>query len=49
MMFTHVSTYEAPIAIANMLDGAHLTPDYRTMPRTTPTTHAICCRARWWR
>jgi mercuric reductase len=38
MMFTHVSTYEAPIAIANMLDGARLTPDYRTMPRTTFTS-----------
>ena len=38
MMFTHVSTYEAPIAIANMLDGASLTPDYRTMPRTTFTS-----------
>ncbi len=38
MMFTHVATYEAPIAIANMLDGADLTPDYRTMPRTTFTS-----------
>lgn len=38
MMFTHVATYEAPIAIANMLDGASLTPDYRTMPRTTFTS-----------
>lgn len=37
-MFTHVSTYEAPIAIANMLDGARLRPDYRTMPRTTFTS-----------
>jgi pyruvate/2-oxoglutarate dehydrogenase complex dihydrolipoamide dehydrogenase (E3) component len=33
MMFTHVATYEAPIAIANMLDGAEREPDYRTMPR----------------
>jgi pyruvate/2-oxoglutarate dehydrogenase complex dihydrolipoamide dehydrogenase (E3) component len=38
MMFTHVSTYEAPIAIANMLDGAGQRPDYRTMPRTTFTS-----------
>lgn len=33
MLFTHVATYEAPIAIANMLDGAAEEPDYRTMPR----------------
>jgi pyruvate/2-oxoglutarate dehydrogenase complex dihydrolipoamide dehydrogenase (E3) component len=33
MMFTHVATYEAPIAIANMLDGAEREPEYRTMPR----------------
>ena len=33
MMFTHVATYEAPIAIANMLDGTAERPDYRTMPR----------------
>jgi pyruvate/2-oxoglutarate dehydrogenase complex dihydrolipoamide dehydrogenase (E3) component len=33
MLFTHVATYEAPIAIANMLDGATQEPDYRTMPR----------------
>jgi pyruvate/2-oxoglutarate dehydrogenase complex dihydrolipoamide dehydrogenase (E3) component len=33
MMFTHVATYQAPIAVANMLDGASLEPDYRTMPR----------------
>ncbi|MBI4171389.1 MAG: NAD(P)/FAD-dependent oxidoreductase [Actinobacteria bacterium] len=32
-MFTHAATYEAPIAIANMLDGANGQPDYRTMPR----------------
>ncbi len=32
-MFTHVSTYEAPIAVANMLDGAGLRPDYRVIPR----------------
>jgi len=33
LMFTHVATYQAPIAIANMLDGAEREPDYRTMPR----------------
>ncbi len=33
LMFTHVATYEAPLAVANMLDGARLRPDYRTMPR----------------
>jgi pyruvate/2-oxoglutarate dehydrogenase complex dihydrolipoamide dehydrogenase (E3) component len=33
MMFTHVATYEAPLAVANMLDGTQLVPDYRTMPR----------------
>ena len=33
MMFTHVATYQAPIAIANMLDGEEREPDYRTMPR----------------
>lgn len=33
MQFTHVATYEAPIAIANMLDGTATQPDYRTMPR----------------
>jgi pyruvate/2-oxoglutarate dehydrogenase complex dihydrolipoamide dehydrogenase (E3) component len=33
LMFTHVSTYEAPIAVANMLDGAGIKPGYRTMPR----------------
>lgn len=33
MMFTHVATYQAPIAVANMLDGADLETDYRTMPR----------------
>lgn len=32
-MFTHVSTYEAPIAVANMLDGAAIRPDYRVIPR----------------
>ncbi len=37
LMFTHVATYEAPIAIRNMLDGTHETPDYRVMPRTTFT------------
>ncbi len=33
MLFTHVATYEAPIAVANMLDGTAVEPDYRTMPR----------------
>jgi len=33
MMFTHVATYEAPIAVANMLDGTAERPDYRTIPR----------------
>lgn len=33
MLFTHVATYEAPIAVANMLDGVDQEPDYRTMPR----------------
>jgi len=33
MMFTHVATYQAPLAIANMLDGASEEPDYRAMPR----------------
>ncbi len=37
LMFTHVATYEAPIAVGNMLDGAHGKPDYRVMPRTTFT------------
>jgi pyruvate/2-oxoglutarate dehydrogenase complex dihydrolipoamide dehydrogenase (E3) component len=32
-MFTHVSTYEAPLAVANMLDGSGLRPDYRVIPR----------------
>ncbi|MEX2255197.1 MAG: FAD-dependent oxidoreductase, partial [Acidimicrobiia bacterium] len=32
-MFTHVATYEAPIAVANMLDGTTERPDYRTVPR----------------
>lgn len=32
-MFTHVATYEAPIAVANMLDGTTEIPDYRTVPR----------------
>lgn len=32
-MFTHVATYEAPLAVANMLDGAGLVPDYRVIPR----------------
>jgi pyruvate/2-oxoglutarate dehydrogenase complex dihydrolipoamide dehydrogenase (E3) component len=33
LMYTHVATYEAPYAIANMLDGAAGEPDYRTIPR----------------
>ena len=33
LMFTHVATYEAPIAIANMLDGAGIEADYRVIPR----------------
>lgn len=33
LMFTHVATYEAPVAIANMLEGAAQEPEYRTMPR----------------
>ncbi len=33
-MFTHVATYEAPLAVANMLDGAASRPDYRTIPRS---------------
>jgi pyruvate/2-oxoglutarate dehydrogenase complex dihydrolipoamide dehydrogenase (E3) component len=33
MMYTHVATYQAPIAIANILDGEQREPDYRTMPR----------------
>jgi pyruvate/2-oxoglutarate dehydrogenase complex dihydrolipoamide dehydrogenase (E3) component len=37
MMFTHVATYQAPQAIANMLDGEARVPDYRTMPRATFT------------
>jgi pyruvate/2-oxoglutarate dehydrogenase complex dihydrolipoamide dehydrogenase (E3) component len=37
MMFTHVATYEAPYAVANMLDGVDVEPDYRTMPRATFT------------
>ena len=44
MMFTHVATYQAPQAIANMLDGAEQEPDYRTMPRaifTDPVLGAV--------
>lgn len=33
MMFTHVATYQAPLAVANMLDGASEVAEYRTMPR----------------
>lgn len=32
-MFTHVATYEASIAVANMLDAAGIEPDYRVIPR----------------
>ncbi len=37
-MFTHVATYEAPIAVANLLDGAALRPDYRVIPRAIFTS-----------
>ena len=37
-MFTHVATYEAPIAVANMLDGAALRADYRVIPRAIFTS-----------
>jgi pyruvate/2-oxoglutarate dehydrogenase complex dihydrolipoamide dehydrogenase (E3) component len=37
-MFTHVSTYEAPLAVANMLDGAGIRPDYRVVPRAIFTS-----------
>ena len=37
MMFTHVATYEAPLAVANMLDGSARHPDYRVIPRATFT------------
>jgi pyruvate/2-oxoglutarate dehydrogenase complex dihydrolipoamide dehydrogenase (E3) component len=37
-MFTHVATYEAPIAVANMLDGAPQRPDYRVIPRAIFTS-----------
>jgi pyruvate/2-oxoglutarate dehydrogenase complex dihydrolipoamide dehydrogenase (E3) component len=37
-MFTHVSTYEAPIAVTNMFDGAGLRPDYRVIPRAIFTS-----------
>jgi pyruvate/2-oxoglutarate dehydrogenase complex dihydrolipoamide dehydrogenase (E3) component len=37
-MFTHVSTYEAPLAVTNMFDGAGLRPDYRTIPRAIFTS-----------
>lgn len=43
-MFTHVATYEAPLAIANMLDDAGLVPDYRVIPRvvfTAPELAAV--------
>ena len=33
MMFTHTATYEAPIAIGNMVETEQREPDYRTMPR----------------
>lgn len=37
-MFTHVATYEAPLAVANMLDGGSLRPDYRVIPRAIFTS-----------
>lgn len=37
LMFTHVATYEAPLAVANMLDGSGRHPDYRVIPRATFT------------
>jgi pyruvate/2-oxoglutarate dehydrogenase complex dihydrolipoamide dehydrogenase (E3) component len=37
-MFTHVSTYEAPLAVANMLDGAALRPGYHVIPRAIFTS-----------
>ncbi len=40
MLFTHVATYEAPLAIANMLDGAENVPDYRVMPRGSSPTRS---------
>ena len=33
LMFTHVATYEAPLAVSNMLDGSARRPDYRVIPR----------------
>jgi pyruvate/2-oxoglutarate dehydrogenase complex dihydrolipoamide dehydrogenase (E3) component len=33
MMFTHTATYEAPIAIGNMVERDQREPDYRTIPR----------------
>ncbi|MGI9659837.1 MAG: dihydrolipoyl dehydrogenase family protein [Gaiellaceae bacterium] len=33
LMFTHVATYEAPMAVANMLEGSSRKPDYRVIPR----------------
>jgi pyruvate/2-oxoglutarate dehydrogenase complex dihydrolipoamide dehydrogenase (E3) component len=37
-MFTHVATYEAPLAVANMIDDAGLQPDYRVIPRAIFTS-----------
>lgn len=37
-MFTHVATYEAPIAVANMLEGRGERPDYRVIPRAIFTS-----------
>jgi len=37
-MFTHVATYEAPLAVANLLDGAETEPDYRVIPRAIFTS-----------
>ena len=36
-MFTHVATYEAPLAVSNMLDGSARQPDYRVVPRAIVT------------
>ena len=33
LMFTHVATYEAPLAVANMLESSARRPDYRVIPR----------------
>lgn len=40
-MFTHVATYEAPLAVANMLDGSARCPDYRVIPRAIFTAPVL--------